>query len=208
MYGRFKHLQVTASIAVLTLVPGLARAQGVPGLNQNPDDLTLDDVVNVLVYLIEFGLAFAAATGMIFIVTSGYQYVLSAGNPEKVEKAKQGLTWAITGFILSISAVAIVYLLQQTLLSRNKVTNQLGNVNGPDTAAQVIEALIQIGLTFGGAVAVLFLILGGYRYITSQGNQQQVEGAKNTILYSMIGLVVVFLAFLIFTLIADIIKVR
>ena len=61
-----------------------------------------------------------------------------------------------------------------------------------------MEALIQLGLAFGAVVAVLFLILGGYRYMTSQGNQTQTESAKNTVLYSMIGLVVIFLSTLIF----------
>lgn len=205
---RYLHQAVIGtSLGALVLAPGLARAQGIPGLNQNPDDLTLRDVVNVLVYLIEFGLAFAAATGMIFIVTSGYQYVLSAGNPEKVEKAKQGLTWAITGFILAISSTAIVFLLQKALLSRHTVKEQLNGIRGPESAANIIESLIRLGFTFAGIVAMLFLIIGGYRYATSSGNQDQIEGAKKTILYSVIGLVVVFSATLIFRAISKTLNV-
>lgn len=189
-------------LAVLAVTTSTASAQ-IPGINQSPDQLDLNSIVKVLVYLIQFGLAFAAAVGAIYIVVSGYQYVMSAGNPEKVEKAKNGLTWAITGFILAISASAIVLLLQQTLQSKNQVTDQLGNQPGPQSAAQVITSLIDLGLKFAAAVAVLFLILGGYRYITSQGNRDLAEGAKNTVLYSLIGLIVAMLSYAIFLLITS-----
>lgn len=46
-----------------------------------------------------------------------------------------------------------------------------------------------------GAVAVLFLIIGGLRYVISNGDPKAVEAAKNTILYSIIGIVVAILSF-------------
>jgi uncharacterized membrane protein len=45
-----------------------------------------------------------------------------------------------------------------------------------------------------GAVAVIMLIVGGFRYITSGGNSENVTKAKNTIIYALIGLVIVALA--------------
>lgn len=47
------------------------------------------------------------------------------------------------------------------------------------------------------AVSVIFVIIGGIRYIMSQGDAQNLTRAKNTILYSLIGLVVVVSAFVI-----------
>jgi hypothetical protein len=41
---------------------------------------------------------------------------------------------------------------------------------------------------------VIMIIVGGFRYITSGGNDASVTAAKNTILYAIIGLVVVALA--------------
>ena len=45
-----------------------------------------------------------------------------------------------------------------------------------------------------GAVAVLMMIIGGLRYVTSNGDANQVSSAKNTILYAAIGLVVAAMA--------------
>ena len=46
-----------------------------------------------------------------------------------------------------------------------------------------------------GIVAVIMLIIGGIRYITSGGDAKKVTDAKNTVLYAIIGLVICLLAF-------------
>lgn len=46
-----------------------------------------------------------------------------------------------------------------------------------------------------GIVAVIVIIIGGVQYMTSSGDAGKVKKAKDTILYGIIGLVVVILAF-------------
>lgn len=46
-----------------------------------------------------------------------------------------------------------------------------------------------------GIIAVVMLIIGGIRYVTSGGDAKKVTDAKNTVLYAIIGLVISFLAF-------------
>lgn len=45
-----------------------------------------------------------------------------------------------------------------------------------------------------GAISVVMIIIGGFRYIISGGDSNGVTGAKNTILYAIVGLVVVLFA--------------
>jgi len=45
-----------------------------------------------------------------------------------------------------------------------------------------------------GVVAVTMIIIGGFRYVTSGSNDSGVTSAKNTILYAIIGLVIVALS--------------
>lgn len=61
----------------------------------------------------------------------------------------------------------------------------------------VIGTIITWVLGLAGGVAVLFLILGGLQYITSSGNKDKAETAKQTILYAVIGLIVIALSFVI-----------
>ena len=46
-----------------------------------------------------------------------------------------------------------------------------------------------------GIIAVIMLIVGGIKYITSGGDSKKVTDAKNTVLYAIIGLVICLLAF-------------
>lgn len=59
----------------------------------------------------------------------------------------------------------------------------------------VFKKVVNIMLFLVGAIAVIMLIFGGIRYVTSGGAQDQVTAAKNTIMYAIIGIVVAILAF-------------
>lgn len=59
----------------------------------------------------------------------------------------------------------------------------------------VFETVINTMLFVVGAISVIMLIVGGIRYVVSAGDQNAVQGAKNTILYAIVGLVIAFVAF-------------
>jgi glucose uptake protein GlcU len=63
--------------------------------------------------------------------------------------------------------------------------------------------LIEIGLAVAGSLAVLFIIVGGIRYITAYGNEEQTESAKKTLTNAIIGVVIVILAFVIVRVIVN-----
>ncbi|MDZ4221355.1 MAG: pilin [Patescibacteria group bacterium] len=60
-----------------------------------------------------------------------------------------------------------------------------------------ISAIINILLGFIGVVALVYILYAGFRWITASGNEDQVTEARNNIRNAVIGLVVVFLAFVI-----------
>lgn len=68
----------------------------------------------------------------------------------------------------------------------------------PDTNTSAINDLltnvINIFSIIVGVIAVIMIIVGGLRYITSGGESNKVGGAKNTIIYAIVGLVIVALA--------------
>jgi cytochrome bd-type quinol oxidase subunit 2 len=69
--------------------------------------------------------------------------------------------------------------------------------NGGNTTDKVnttITWVINIFSIVVGVAAVIMIIIGGLRYIISGGDSGNVTSAKNTILYAIIGLVVVALA--------------
>jgi len=58
----------------------------------------------------------------------------------------------------------------------------------------IVGNLVDILLRLSATAAALVIIVGGIRYITSQGNPKALENAKNTIMYAVIGLVLAILA--------------
>ena len=74
----------------------------------------------------------------------------------------------------------------------NKV---LAENQGNDDFATIVGRVISLFLFVLGIGAVFMIIFGGFRYVTSNGDSGKLEGAKNTILYSVVGLVVAIFAY-------------
>lgn len=66
--------------------------------------------------------------------------------------------------------------------------------DGGDDLSSLFATVANILLFIIGAIAVIMLIVGGFRYVTSGGDPNAISGAKNTILYAVVGIVVAFLA--------------
>ena len=63
-----------------------------------------------------------------------------------------------------------------------------------DRVNSLITQIINVFSVIVGIIAVIMIIIGGLKYITSGGDSGNVTGAKNTILYAIIGLIIVALA--------------
>ena len=68
------------------------------------------------------------------------------------------------------------------------------DVDASERVNQMIRLVINIFSLIVGVISVIMIIIGGLKYITSGGDSGNVSGAKNTILYAVIGLIVVALA--------------
>lgn len=68
-------------------------------------------------------------------------------------------------------------------------------LGGASSVESVFNTVAKTLIFIVGAVAVIMLIVGGLRYVLSGGNKESVEGAKNTILYALIGVIVALMAF-------------
>lgn len=66
--------------------------------------------------------------------------------------------------------------------------------DGDNDVSTVITAVINVLSLIAGTAAVIVIIVGGFRYIVSGGDSSGVAGAKNSIIYAIVGLVVVIFA--------------
>jgi cytochrome bd-type quinol oxidase subunit 2 len=69
-----------------------------------------------------------------------------------------------------------------------------GNEEAGADINNLVTRVINIISLVVGVIAVIMIIVGGLKYITSQGESAGVTSAKNTIMYAIVGLIVVALA--------------
>lgn len=75
--------------------------------------------------------------------------------------------------------------------------------DGKKAINKIVATVIRIMSAIGGIIAVIMIIIGGLKYVTSAGDSNAAAGAKNTIIYSVIGLVIVVFAQLLVIFVLD-----
>jgi len=78
----------------------------------------------------------------------------------------------------------------------SRFTNEFRGIQDPAKAGLIttIIRIINALLVLAAIAAIVFVIIGGVRYITSQGDEDATEQAKNSIIYAIIGIIVIILA--------------
>lgn len=121
-------------------------------------------------------------------------------------QAMKRLRQLIAGLVLllSLSGLAAAPALAAPNAVQSAVTGQTCSQANDQLAGCSGKSLLEKGGYFSilfnaifflaGLVATIFLIMGGVNYITSTGDSGRVAKAKNTVMYSIIGLIVVILS--------------
>lgn len=67
----------------------------------------------------------------------------------------------------------------------------LGNVDPRDMAIRILNIM----MTFLGMIAVLIILLGGFKWMTAAGNDDKVAEAKKLLAAGIIGLIIIFASY-------------
>jgi len=105
-----------------------------------------------------------------------------------IKKSIYGATTAAT--FIGVKALAA----SGTEVANTAVNSITPSGTNTDLTAQ-IQLIINLLIGLIAVAAVVMLIIGGFRYVFSQGEEKATKGAKDTILYAIIGIVVSILAF-------------
>ena len=107
----------------------------------------------------------------------------------------------IMGFAIVLSPVLV---LAQYSTPSSAGTGLKDTLFGATTLTGLILNIINILLALSGLIAVLVLIIGGFRYVTSFGNEEAVDKAKHMILNAIIGIVIIILSFVIVKVVSNV----
>lgn len=84
--------------------------------------------------------------------------------------------------------------------AKSEICQGLGSAGASCTSNQgssispVVSTVINVMSIIAGIIAVIMIIVGGMKYITSGGESSATASAKNTVLYALVGLVIVAMA--------------
>ena len=81
--------------------------------------------------------------------------------------------------------------------------NKAGGTENTRDLPTFIKSIVNILLFVVGAISVIVIVIGGIRYVTSAGDSNQISGAKNTILYAVVGVVIALMAYAIVNFVLD-----
>lgn len=101
-----KRLLILLTVLVLGALPSLAPAQAALS---NP--LGSSDLRVVIGLLVKALLGLSGAIALFVFVWSGLMMMIAAGDPKKILKAKESLTWATIGLVVIFTAYTLVYTL-------------------------------------------------------------------------------------------------
>lgn len=69
-----------------------------------------------------------------------------------------------------------------------------GGTGNEDLSANIID-IVNVLLFILGAVAVIVIVIAGFRFVVANGDSNAVSSARNAILYAVIGLVIAILSY-------------
>jgi len=74
------------------------------------------------------------------------------------------------------------------------LTGSGGCGGGTTEITKIIRVVINILSIIAGVAAVIMIIVGGLKYITSGGDSSSIASAKHTLIYALVGLIIVALS--------------
>ncbi|MFZ5391262.1 MAG: Mbov_0395 family pilin-like conjugal transfer protein [Patescibacteria group bacterium] len=102
---------------------------------------------------------------------------------------KKFITSAVSAVVYGLPAMALA----QTNFGLDNLEQDvnLGNRDLVETIAQIINVV----LGFLGVVAVIIILMGGFKWMTAAGNEEKVGEAKKLLGAGVVGLVIILAAF-------------
>ena len=162
-------------------------------------------VLLVLLAIIDDLMMIAGLAAVAFLIYAGIKYITSQGSPAETAKALSTIIYALVGLAIAVVAIPFVSYIGNHFastqgispvnlsgggsLNLNSLPNPVGVTNG-----SIVQTLLQDVFGIIGGLALIFLVIGGLRYVFSNGDPQSTASAKGTIIYSLVGLIVAIVA--------------
>ncbi|MCH2188983.1 hypothetical protein MK079_04110 [Candidatus Gracilibacteria bacterium] len=118
----------------------------------------------------------------IYMMAIVFRLIFTENTSEQIEKFKQGILWSIIGII--VMQLAYVYV-------HSVYGNDIGGATVYRFMDSVIHPITQLFETFASFIFVAIIFFSYFQMVTANGDEEKIKSGKMSILYAIIGFVVI-----------------
>lgn len=127
-------------------------------------------------------------------VRAGATMVMSGDNDDDVSKAKKQLSLSAMGLLLVIVSDLFIRKIFYVTSYSSDAEATIIQLDQNELIRQMV-AVSNIMVSFIGPIMMLGIVVGGFMYVTSQGDEEKTGIAKKVIMNSLIGIIIIYGAF-------------
>ncbi|MDD5489760.1 MAG: TrbC/VirB2 family protein [Candidatus Moranbacteria bacterium] len=182
--------KIILPLAILTAILALQAGPALAASVDFGNPLSAGDLPTVLTKIMTYLRNIAGSIALIFIILGGIMYMVSAGDKERMEKAKNTLIYAIAGFAIVVASSTFT----------SEIQNALGGAatsTSGATLSQIALNILRLLLSIVGSLAIISIVVGAIWMFSAAGDKERYELGKKTVIYSIVGVTIVLSAVII-----------
>lgn len=185
----------TANPPATTTTTTTTTSIGESGL-ELPNPLVAGDIGEIIVKVGEFLIYISTAVLTIFILWGAFQLMTSGGSPERVEKGRKTIYWAILGFVVLLVAGGVGAIVVDILGGSNVDSIQVGDapISNFEGVRAVLITIAQWMFGILMALGIVMILYSAFLYLFSGGDDTRISTARKTLTYAVVALVIAVLA--------------
>jgi len=165
---------ISALIPQAYAIPLPSDVSGVPQITE---------ASNFFLFIIRTLQSISASVAILYIVIAGFLYITARGDDGAIKKSKESITYAVIGLVVVALAESIGAIFDPA---------RGINIGGANI---LIISITNFLLALIGSVAVIYMVYGGYLYMTARGDSGQVSKATKAIWGAITGILVAIFAY-------------
>jgi hypothetical protein len=134
--------------------------------------------------VLDMAMVFINYGAWMYFIYGGFLMMFSSGNAANAEKARTVMLYSMIGLVMSFGAISIVSFIMNNILPTAQPS--------PET---VFVGAMNIVYFAAGVIAVIMIILSGFKFIDSVYDPANIVQARNRLLYTVVGLIAIIVAY-------------
>lgn len=155
-----------------------------PGLNR------ISSIVLSIISVLKF---VVGAITVLYLTFSLFTIIASTNPSEELDKLKKYIGYLLAAIVIVFSS-DVLFLQVFDLSGDTFLGDEEAAIQAARIGSQEIIGIVRLIQTVIGTVALLFLIMAGFRMVANAGNEEVIDKAKKQITYSVVGLLLVMVS--------------